>query len=237
MLHQTPRSGDEFTEVIELLGDHHRLIALDLPSMGHSSPHPNGDTIAAYAHGIDAALTTLASENYVLVGHHTGAAVAAQLAASQPARIASLVLSSPPWIDAAARAQRLARPGPGIDDVQDSDDGSHLVALWAGRAPFYPARRPDLLVRFVADALLVKDPAAGHRAVTHWDMTSCLPALNTVPTTLVDHVDDPHAHPNIATWSEALPYANVVRIEQGVVPLEFTAPDFAATLHGTLPTS
>ena len=38
LLHQTPRSWDEFKEVMHLLGPEHHLIAMDLPGMGASSP-------------------------------------------------------------------------------------------------------------------------------------------------------------------------------------------------------
>lgn len=226
LLHQTPRSGDEFAEVIELLGNDRHLIALDLPGMGHSTPHPDGDTIEAYANAIDAALATLGVQGCVMVGHHTGAAVAAQFAASQPLRISHLVLSSAPWMDDDERKRRRGRTGPGVDEVERAQDGGHLAALWAGRASFYPPERFDLLDRFVADALVVRDPTAGHRAVTDWNMTSCIETLKSVPTTIVDHVRDPHAHPHVDDWSVALPHAHVVRIEAGMVPLEYTAARF-----------
>lgn len=234
LLHQTPRSGDEYAEVIDALGDDHHVIALDLPGMGASSPHPDGASIDSYADAVEHALRVEAVDDVVLVGHHTGAAVAATLTARAALAVTHVVLSSPPWIDDEARRRRRQRPGPGIDEVVRSPRGDHLAALWRGRADFYPTDRPDLLDRFVADALHAVDPTEGHRAVTDWDMESVLPALRRRAVTLVDHVADPHAHPYIGKWSEALPNAQVISIERGMVPLEFTADAFTRVLLDTV---
>jgi pimeloyl-ACP methyl ester carboxylesterase len=233
-VHQTPRSGDEFREVIQLLYASYRVIAMDLPGMGRSTPHPDGAEIANYADAIVAACTADGIERCHLVGHHTGAAVAAQVAATKSSLVASLVLSSPPWMDAEARATRAARVGPGIDQVEPTGDTSYAEALWAGRASFYPTDRPDLLQRFVADALLVADPTTGHRAVGRWRMEEVLAALGQLPVTLIDHQADPFAHPHIARWSAALPLATVAIIADGMVPLEYTAEVFAAVVGASI---
>jgi pimeloyl-ACP methyl ester carboxylesterase len=232
-LHQTPRSGDEYREVMDLLSPSHRVLAMDLPGMGRSTPHLDGDEITTYASAIIAACTADGIERCHLVGHHTGAAVAGQVAAMKPNLVASLVLSSPPWMDAEARAARATRVGPGIDQAEQTGDTSYAQALLDGRASFYPTDRPDLLQRFVADALLVVDPTAGHRAVGRWRMEDILPALGQLPVTLVDHQADPFAHPHIARWAAALPDAKVATISDGMVPLEHTAEAFAAILSGS----
>lgn len=233
-LHQTPRSGDEFREVMELLGPSHRVLAMDLPGMGRSTPHPDGGEITTYAEAIAAACSADGIERCHLIGHHTGAAVAAQVAASRPDLIALLILSSPPWMDAEARAERAARIGPGIDQVERTDDNSYAQGLCAGRAQFYPTDRSDLLQRFVADALLVADPTTGHRAVGRWRMEDVLPALGQLPVTLIDHQADVFAHPHIARWSAALPDAHVAAIADGMVPLEYTAKAFAAIVLASI---
>lgn len=48
----------------------------------------------------------------VVVGHHTGAAVAIEMAASAPARVDALVLSSAPWTDEAYRESLPDERGP-----------------------------------------------------------------------------------------------------------------------------
>ncbi len=221
-LHQTPRSGDEFAELLDELGGRRHVVALDLPGMGHSSPHPDGDAVPAYAEAVATAIGTLDGP-VELLGHHTGAAVATEVAALRPEAVSRLFLSSPPWVDAEQRAVRAARAGPGVDEVERSDDGSHLRELWDGRAGFYPAGRPDLLERFVADALLTEDPHAGHRAVAAWRMEDALPLLADVTVVLIDHVADPHAHPWTERWQAAFPSASTITIEDGMVPFELTA--------------
>jgi pimeloyl-ACP methyl ester carboxylesterase len=233
-LHQTPRSGDEFREVIELLSPSHRVLALDLPGMGRSTAHPNGAEISNYADAIIAACAADGIERCHLVGHHTGAAVAVQIAAMKPGLVASVILSSPPWMDGEARATRAARVGLGIDQVEHTDDASYSQALWDGRASFYPTDRPDLLQRFVADALLVADPTAGHRAVGRWHMEDVLSALGQPPVTLVDHQADPFAHPHITRWVAALPAARTAVIADGAVPLEYTAEAFSAIVLASI---
>ncbi len=227
-VHQTPRSGDEFREVIQLVAASYRVLAMDLPGMGRSTAHPDGAEITNYADAIIAACAADGIERCHLVGHHTGAAVAAQVAATKPGLVASLVLSSPPWMDAEARAARAARVGPGIDEVEQTDDASYAQGLSTGRASFYPTDRPGLLQRFVADALVAADPTAGHRAVSRWHMEDLLPVLGQLPVTLIDHQADPFAHPHISRWATALPAALVAVIADGMVPLEYTAEAFAA---------
>jgi pimeloyl-ACP methyl ester carboxylesterase len=227
-VHQTPRSGDEFHEVIQLSNASHRVLAMDLPGMGRSTPHPDGAEITNYADAIIAACAADGIERCHLIGHHTGAAVAAQVVATKPSLVTTLVLSSPPWMDAEARAARVAKVGPGIDQVERTDEALYAQGLRAGRASFYPIDRPDLLQRFVADALLVTDPTAGHRAVGGWRMEDVLAALANLPVTLIDHQADPFAHPHIARWAAALPDAHVAVIPDGMVPLEYTAKAFAS---------
>ena len=69
-LHQTPRSGDEFREVMELLGPSHRVLAMDLPGMGRSTPHPDGGEMTTYAEAIAAACSADGIERCHLIGHH-----------------------------------------------------------------------------------------------------------------------------------------------------------------------
>ncbi|MBC7270380.1 MAG: alpha/beta fold hydrolase, partial [Streptomyces sp.] len=123
MLHQTPRSHDEFAEVQPLLADSYRTIAMDMPGFGSSAPLAGPVTIEALAEGGWALLDALGVERAVLLGHHTGAAVAQEMAVQAPQRTVALVLSAMPWVDAERRANG---HGPGVDEATPADDGSHL---------------------------------------------------------------------------------------------------------------
>ena len=50
LLHQTPRSWDEYRDVIPLLAERRRVIAMDTVGFGDSSPLPDGeDSIERWA--------------------------------------------------------------------------------------------------------------------------------------------------------------------------------------------
>ena len=151
-----------------------------------------------------------------------------EIAARVPERVRRLVLSSTPLIDAAGRAARRDRPP--IDAVDVRDDGSHLTALWQRRQRFYPSGRPDILTRLVRDALRATDPEGGHLAVARYRMEDRLPLVR-AETLVVGHAADPHAYPALGPLAAALGGAETAVIEDGMVPLEHTAPAFAAIVE------
>ena len=88
LLHQTPRSIDEFAEVAPLLAADRTVVAVDLPGMGASDPPAGAVSIEAMAAGVIGAVEGLGIERCDLVGHHTGGVVALEVAAvvSRPGR-------------------------------------------------------------------------------------------------------------------------------------------------------
>jgi pimeloyl-ACP methyl ester carboxylesterase len=223
-LHQTPRSVNEFLELMPLLGTHHRVIAMDTPGMGGSPASAAGASIEAYASAALALLDHMAIDSASVIGHHTGGVIAFRLAAIAPWRVNSLVLSSTPFVDAQGRDLRKRRPP--IDEVAPSEDGSHLSALWQKRMPFYPPNRPDLLARFVRDAMRAGDPEEGHRAVARYEMENDLSSV-AARTLIVAHREDPFAYPETDTIHAAIPDAQRVELPHGMVPLEYCATEFA----------
>lgn len=226
LLHQTPRSWDEFREVLPLLGRHYRAIAMDTVGFGDSDALPAGsDTIEAWADCAFALLDALGLERAILAGHHTGAAIAIEMAAARPARVGAMVLSAPPFVDAAKR-ELYARPGKTmIDEVIRAADGSHLAALWGMRQPFYPNGDSELLDRFVTDALKAGRLAAeGHRVVNRYVMEARLPLVR-CPTLVISPTADPHAYPHGGKVAAAIAGASLVEIEGGMVPLPDQMPE------------
>lgn len=223
LLHQTPRSYDEFRELQPLLANRHRVIAMDMVGFGMSAVLAKPQTIEQYAAGAFALLDALDIPTAGVLGHHTGAAVAVEMAASHPERISGLVLSSPPW----------KAHGSGVDDVQTDADGKHLAELWQLRQPYYPVGRPDLLERFVRDALGV-DPTEGHRACARYRMEDRV-ELVTAPVLLIGASADPFAFPNVAILREHLVAARSVHsaiVEGGTIPLMEQAAAEVAALVG-----
>ena len=229
LLHQTPRSWREYAEVLPLLGAHRRTIAVDTAGFGESDPAAEA-SIEAWAGAALQLLDAIGVERAHVVGHHTGGVIAVEMAARDPARVASLVLSSTPYTSEAFRRARAG--GAAIDEVAASDDGSHLAALWQKRQPFYPGGRPDLLQAFVADALKAgADVEAGHRAVASYRMEDRIADVR-APVLVVHASDDPFAAPHLAEWRHLLPAATVATIAGGV-PLPDQCPrEFAAAVLG-----
>jgi pimeloyl-ACP methyl ester carboxylesterase len=225
LLHQTPRSWDEYREVLPLLGSSCRAIALDTIGMGSSAPVTATHSIEHYAQVAGWACDALGLTQIALVGHHTGGVIALELCAARPELVERLVLSSTPWVDAASRERRLSRPP--IDHVDVDPNGSHLTTLWGRRQGFYPSDRPDLLHRFVRDALSVADPEAGHLAVGRYRMEDRVGRI-TCPTLCIGHAADPFAFGELHELADRIPTATTAIIEGGMVPLEYTASDFAA---------
>ena len=230
LLHQTPRSWDEYREVLPLLGRSWRAIAMDTLGFGDSQALPPGEnSIERWAAGALDLLDALGIPRCAVVGHHTGAVVAMEIAVSAPSRVAALVLSSCPYVDA---PRRLAHQGKRvIDDVERRADGSHLTELWQRRQPFYPAGDTQLLERFMVDALKAGDLAGGgHRVVNAYAMETRLP-LVTCPALVIGATDDPHAYPAAPRVAQALAGSVRVDIPGGMVPLPDQLPEvFAGTV-------
>lgn len=217
LLHQTPRSWDEYRDVLPLLGEHHRAVAMDTIGFGESSKPPWPDSIEGYAGVAVTLLDALAIERTAVVGHHTGGVIAIELAASYPDRVSRLILSSTPLVNEALRRER-AR-GQEIDRVTPSEDGSHLTELWRQRMHFYPPGRPDLLTRFVIDALKAGERAVGgHHVVWEYEMEPKLAQVR-APTLVLSATDDHFVYPHARMLADRLRDSRMVEIPGGMVPL------------------
>ncbi|MEJ8810929.1 alpha/beta hydrolase [Variovorax ureilyticus] len=235
LLHQSPRSWMEYREVLPLIGAHRRAIAMDTVGFGDSAAGDAPASIEQWARVAGELLEALKIARVDVVGHHTGGVIAVELAASFPRRVRGLVLSSTPYTNAAFRKARAERPP--IDEVEPSQDGAHLAALWQRRQGFYPAGRPELLEAFVRDALKASgSPEDGHRAVAAYRMEDRI-HLVTQPTLLIRATDDPFASPHADELHEHLANARIVDIEGGMVPLPDQMPGaFARTVLDFLET-
>jgi pimeloyl-ACP methyl ester carboxylesterase len=231
LLHQTPRSWDEYRDVLPLVGRSYRAIAMDTPGFGDSDPVPDGeDSIEAWATAAHDLLDALTLHQVAIVGHHTGAAIAIEMTASRPKRVRALVLSASPFVDAARRERHRGRRA--IDEVDRHADGRHLLELWRNRSPFYPQGDITLLERFVVDALKAGHrAAAGHHVVDRYMMEARLPFVS-CPTLVIAPTGDPHAHPHAHKVAGAIAGAKLVEVKSGLVPFPDHMPDTFARVVG-----
>ncbi|UCF83678.1 MAG: alpha/beta hydrolase [Desulfobacteraceae bacterium] len=228
MLHQTPRSWDEYRDVLPIIGKKYRAIAMDTIGFGDSYKPEKRGSIEQYARGVIRFLDTMSIDRASIVGHHTGGVIAVDVAASYPERVHKLVLSSTPYVDAEDRERRKTRPP--IDEVEFKADGSHLTELWQRRMPFYPKNRPDLLTRFVIDALKVGDRAEeGHQAVNEYRMEKKVPLIK-APTLVVAGTEDPFSFPRMKPLSNSIKGSRTATIDGGMVPMVDQMPEEFAKL-------
>jgi pimeloyl-ACP methyl ester carboxylesterase len=224
LLHQTPRSWDEYRDVLPLLGRDVQAIAVDTIGFGDSCKPPlDHDSIEHWAAVSVGLLDTLGIERFAVVGHHTGAVIATEIAAAFPQRVDAAVLSASALVDAAFRA-RHSQPS-GVDNVRRKADGSHLTELWRIRQQWYPRGDIDLLERFVVDALKAGPRAAeGHAVVARYVMETRLPLIR-CPVLVMAPTEDPHAYPQARPLAQAIAGSRYVEIEGGMVPLPDQMPE------------
>jgi pimeloyl-ACP methyl ester carboxylesterase len=223
LLHQTPRSSAEFLGVIPLLAKSMRVVAMDTIGYGDSYKPSAASSIEDYARGAIELLDGLKIEKTSLVGHHTGAFLALEMAASYPKRIEKLVLSNASYYDQARRELSANRPP--IDEVEFQEDGSHLFEMWNRRRGFYPTNRPDLLMSYVIDALKAGEKIEeGHEACARYRMEDKV-GLVKCATLLVCGTEDPYAFPYQEVLKAKIENSTFKPIEGGMVPLPDQMPE------------
>ena len=234
LLHQTPRSVDEYRDVVPLLGRSFRAIAMDTLGFGASARPEQAWSIELFASGVLALMDALGLERAALVGHHTGGVIAMEVAAAAPERVSALVLSGTPYVDA-ERRRLVSGSRPPIDEVAPSADGSHLTALWQRRMGFYPPQSGDLLTRYVADALKVLDRVEeGHRAVNAYHMEDRIARI-AVPTLVVCGDKDEFSRPDVSKLVSRIDGAvHTFIADTGVAAVDHKPAEFAAVVAAFL---
>jgi pimeloyl-ACP methyl ester carboxylesterase len=136
LLHQSPLSSAQFEAAMpSLAASGLDCLALDMWGFGMSDPPPADPSLDDYASVIKAGLAYLGVERAHLVGHHTGASVAARFAARAPEAVDRLVLNGCALLSAEEKAFFATfKFGP----TQITPDGSHLTAAWQNRLKATP---------------------------------------------------------------------------------------------------
>lgn len=125
-LHQTASSGAMWEKVMAALPDR-RCHALDTPGFGNSFDPVTPPQMQDYARWLGEAIAALDPGPCHVVGHHTGAAIAAQIACDSPARVASLSLIGPLPLTRDERdgfAKQFGAP------FTPRRSGAHLIETW-----------------------------------------------------------------------------------------------------------
>jgi haloalkane dehalogenase len=126
MLHPTASSSEMLRPVIQLLAGEFKVFAPDTPGFGGSDPLEGAVTVSGMATVLVEALGVLGIDRCWLYGNHTGAVLAAWIAANHPGLVEKLMLSGPPRLSEERKAQLRGAVSP----MTLSEDGSHLIKIW-----------------------------------------------------------------------------------------------------------
>jgi pimeloyl-ACP methyl ester carboxylesterase len=149
LFHQTPLSGRMFERVMPHLAVSRRVIAVDTPGYGESDRPEQRPDLAGYGDAILDALARRWGGPFDLLGYHTGAAIALDLAARRR-EVRRLVLLAAPLFDA-TRRKALVDQLSGAKDPFPTD-GSELLRQWQGSlGSRAPGQSMDDVARLVAE--------------------------------------------------------------------------------------
>ena len=127
LLHSAPSSCKLFEEAIPLLAPGLRAIAMSQPGFGESdAPRTAYTTVNDYARAVIDLLDGLGIERASVLGAHTSALTALEVAAAWPERVERLVLEECFNWSGPGRLEALERR----HGFSERADGGHLLAMW-----------------------------------------------------------------------------------------------------------
>ncbi len=177
LCHQAPQTSRQFSNIYEPLHRRGiRAIGIDTPGFGESDPVPFVPTIEDWAGAVPAVLDHLGLTQADVLGHHTGAMVATEVALQFPSRVRRLIVNGPLPVDEAQRKEFLEGVQEREIDFVFQDDGSHLQASFATRYRMYgEGADPKTITRYAVEKFQGYAPFwIGHHAAFIYDHAAAL---------------------------------------------------------------
>ncbi len=158
LIHQSPSSARMWLPVMAELAPDIRTCAVDLLGYGESDPPARQLSLEEHASLVVDAAREVTDGPLVVVGHHTGAVLAAEIAGSEPDLVGGLMLSGyPAYPDWQTKFSRL---GPVLRPADISPEGTELLDIWRYvTGPLEDGPDPDVALTIMTDRL---------RAGRHW---------------------------------------------------------------------
>ncbi len=175
LLHQSPAAATMWNAVLPLFAEAgYAAVALDLPGHGNSWMPAEPPSIPDYAKSVVDAMDALGFAQADIVGHHTGALVAAQVAVDSASRVKKLALwGLAIYVEAlAASRERLKNEKAPVYDAE----GAALLAFWTRQKMLAGAAyTQELGVRAMVEMLQTGlQRPYGHWAGQHCDRPALL---------------------------------------------------------------
>ena len=189
LLHESPTSSITYSRVIPLLAERFRVIAMDTMGYGNSDLPPTQYEIEDYGRSIKHFLDALQIEKTSIVGHHTGSALAVEVATRYPERIDKVVLTGLKVPTDPQKAEELRGSQRYRFEGMD-EEGQFVLNRWRTyRALCTTSKLEDWYPLFVATLLPGSHAFDGHQAIFRHDILPRLPLL-TQPTLIVTGTKD-----------------------------------------------
>ncbi len=152
----------------------HRVLAVDTLGYGDSDAPLQPYSMNEYADSVAAFLDAVGIEKTAVMGNHTGASIAVELAAGHPDRVTALIAVGIPYWNPPERDANLA-----IYAVpfEIKEDGSHLMQAWAKLRRRGSSAGLELIEPSTVDMLKSPAPLAAYQAVFSYDMAPRLPLV------------------------------------------------------------
>lgn len=168
-LHQASQDSTEYRALIPVLAAHHTLVVFDLPGHGESFDPPHEYDVPDYSNALIEALRHMALERVAVLGHHSGAVFALDMAARFPEQISKIILSGISWRSAEnAKALVESRTK---RDLPFTQDGAFINTMWATYASLVGEGMAlhSVLEPFLVNQSMRLRPFDAHHAVLAWD--------------------------------------------------------------------
>jgi len=188
IFHQTPTSSRCYEGLLVEMARDRLAIAVDTPGFGASDPPAKAPTINDYALAMLDLLDALEFDTIDILGDHTGAKIAVELALICPDRVRRVVLNGAP-VYSDAELAALQRQDRDVETI--APDGAHILARWrwamAQRAPSTPL---DAVLLEVAESLQAgANVWHGHYAAFSYQHRELLPKVRQPVLVLRAHDD------------------------------------------------
>lgn len=176
-LHATAYSSQSFLPLMAALEDKRQVVAIDAPGYGESDQPGAALGMGEYAKAIGSAVSAHGNGPVDLLGYHTGAYMAAELAIQCPELVRRLVLIGIPYFEALGveewRAKLCREHTLGETLDQFSERWSYFVT---NRDPRVALDRA--FANFVDELKAWPEGSAAHKAMFDWGANTRLPQIS-----------------------------------------------------------